>query len=93
MKKLTSAFLLGFMCITTSHAFEECDVKAVLGTNTQMGKYQVTVSRKDQDLYKVEGTNIYIQTQFCYEYAIHDEAILDIDSTIGITIGTLYFID
>ena len=93
MKKIMFALTLSLICIKNSFAFEECDIKNILGTMPLIGEYQVTVSRKDKDLYKIEGTNIYIQTQFCFEYAIHENAILDIDSTIGITIGTIYFID
>lgn len=93
MKKVISAIMLSLLCIKNSFAFEECDIKNVVGAMPSIGEYQVTVSRKDKDLYKIEGTNIYIQTQFCFEYAIFENAILDIDSTIGITIGTIYFLD
>lgn len=38
--------------------------------------YEVTVSRKDSNLYKVEFTKLYVRTRYCYEYAFNEEAIL-----------------
>ena len=53
--------------------------------------YKVTVTRKDQDLYEVQGGNVYIKTRFCYEYVFSDEAILRIDSTAGYSIGKIFY--
>lgn len=38
--------------------------------------YKVTVTRKGQDLYRVDGTSVYIVTRYCYEYAYSEEAVL-----------------
>ena len=40
--------------------------------------YTVTVTRIEQDLYKVEyqSPSIYIVTRYCYEYVYHEEAVL-----------------
>ena len=40
--------------------------------------YTVTVTRIEQDLYKVEyqSPSIYVVTRYCYEYAYHEEAVL-----------------
>ena len=40
--------------------------------------YTVTVTRIEQDLYKVEyrSPTVYIVTRYCYEYAYHEEAVL-----------------
>lgn len=32
------------------------------------GKYSVNITRKDADLYKIDGTDLYIKTKYCYEY-------------------------
>lgn len=40
--------------------------------------YKIYVTRIDQDLYKTSD-GIYIQTKYCYEYAINQEAILKYD--------------
>jgi hypothetical protein len=53
--------------------------------------YEVTVTRKDQDLYEVQGVDVYIKTRYCYEYVYYDDAILKIDSNSGFTIGKLIF--
>jgi hypothetical protein len=37
--------------------------------------YKVNVKRIEQDLYKT-SSNLYIQTQYCYEYALGEDAIL-----------------
>jgi hypothetical protein len=58
---------------------------------TAQDYYQVSVTRKDNNLYKVENTKFYVQTQYCYEYAYSAKAILRIDSTYGYTIGKLIF--
>lgn len=39
--------------------------------------YRISVTRKAQDLYKVDGTSVLIKTRYCYEYAYGEEAILD----------------
>ncbi len=38
--------------------------------------YRVTVSRIDKDLYKDHDSGLIIETKYCYEYAIRDEAVL-----------------
>ncbi|WP_448171396.1 hypothetical protein [Rhizobacter fulvus] len=61
------------------------------GTAFAADVYKVTVTRKDQDLYKVDGGKNYVVTRYCYEYAYGDEAILRIDSTGGFSIGKIIF--
>ena len=41
--------------------------------------YRVTVTRKSQDLYKVEYQDLYIVTRYCYEYAYSEDAVLKYD--------------
>lgn len=55
------------------------------------GKYEVSVTRKGQDLYKIDGQNIFIATRYCYEYAYSEDVILIIESNIGYTIGKIIF--
>jgi hypothetical protein len=38
--------------------------------------YKVSVTRKDSNLYKIDGTDLYIRTKYCYEYATGQKAIL-----------------
>lgn len=39
--------------------------------------YQVTVTRKDTNLYKIEFSSYWIITRYCFELAYYDDAILD----------------
>jgi hypothetical protein len=39
-------------------------------------RYKVNLTRKDQDLYQVDGTAIWVQTQYCYVYGYGEEAAL-----------------
>lgn len=63
----------------------------LIGLVTAQDYYRVTVTRKDRNLYKIENTRLYVQTQYCYEYAYYDKAILRIDNKYGFTIGKLIF--
>ncbi|MEE0974985.1 MAG: hypothetical protein UH853_04645 [Muribaculaceae bacterium] len=48
-------------------------------TSLKSGKYQIELTRKDSNLYHVCGTDYYIKTRYCYEYATYDDAILVVD--------------
>jgi len=58
-----------------------------------LGRYSVTVTRKDQDFYKIDGTNIFIKTRYCYEYSYSQDAILIIDSQSGFNKGKIIFLE
>lgn len=45
--------------------------------------YQVSVTRKGANLYKVDGQQIFIRTNYCYEYAYGEEAILKAAGSTG----------
>jgi len=53
----------------------------ILPTASLAEYYKVSVSKKGDNLYKVEGQNIYIITKFCIELALGEDVILDIDAT------------
>jgi hypothetical protein len=53
-----------------------CAVTGLVST-AYAQNYQVSVTRKDANLYKVDGQQIYIRTNYCYEYAYGDAAILE----------------
>jgi hypothetical protein len=54
--------------------------------------YKVQVTRKAQDLYEVVGQNIYVKTRYCYEYAMYEDAIIEIDSPYGFSVGKIIFV-
>ena len=68
------------------------DVEVILSPiKMDAGDYKVNVTRKANNLYKVEGTDYYIVTNFCYEYSYSDEAILSVESQYGYSKGKLFF--
>lgn len=68
------------------------DVELILvPSKLDVDTYKVKVTRKGSNLYKVEQTDIYIETKYCYEYATYEEAILKVTSSYGYTKGTLIF--
>jgi len=50
---------------------------AVLGTPLlARDTYRVTVTRKEANLYKIDGTKTFIKTKYCYEYVYAEDALL-----------------
>ena len=41
--------------------------------------YKVTVTRKGKDVYRIDGTAVFIITKYCYEYAYSEGAVLKYD--------------
>lgn len=69
------------------------DAKAVyVPTKIDTGKYEVELTRIDSNFYQICGTNLYIETKYCYEYATRDDAILNITSNYGYTRGEVVFL-
>lgn len=70
------------------------EAKAVfVPTKIDTGKYQVELTKIDTDFYQICGTDLYIETKYCHEYAIREEAILNITSNYGYTRGEVIFIE
>lgn len=68
-----------------------CDVEVVVGKVTlDQGNYSITVSQEDDEWYRVDGTEAYIQTSLCLNLALGQEALLKI--SIGGQ-GRLHFLD
>ena len=69
------------------------DAKYVLiPTKIDTGKYSVELTRIDSNFYQVYGTSIVIETEYCYEYATRDDAVLNITSSYGYTRGEIIFL-
>ena len=45
--------------------------------------YEVSVSRKGSNLYKIDSENIYIHTRYCYEYVYSESAFLKMSGYSG----------
>lgn len=68
------------------------DVKVILAPVTPgEGTYEVELRKVNDDLYHVIGTGLYVETQFCHEYAIRQKARLEITSRYGLYKGKLTF--
>ncbi|MEO5776673.1 MAG: hypothetical protein ABIQ27_07190 [Flavobacterium sp.] len=76
--------------LTSSGDIEDIDV-ILVPTKLNIDTYKVNLTRKASNLYKVEGTDLYIETKYCYEYATYQEVILKFTSSYGYAKGTLYF--
>lgn len=53
------------------------------------GVYEVTVTRKATNIYMIDGTEIYIQTKFCYVSGIRQKAILKINGKYSYNKGEI----
>ena len=70
------------------------DAKIVLApTKLDEGKYSVELTKVDSNFYKIYGTDLYVETRYCHEYATRDDAVLIIKSNYGYTKGEVIFID
>ena len=50
--------------------------------------YEINVTRKGSNLYKVTGENIFIHTRYCYEYVYYEESFLRMNGYSGEIIFT-----
>lgn len=76
--------------VTAYGEYEEA-TEVIVPTSLEKGTYSETVTRKGDDLYKIDGYNIFIKTSLCYEYAYSQEAIIEIQSSGGYTFGEITF--
>lgn len=65
--------------------------QVLIPTKLDKGKYVVRLTRLDMNFYKIESTDYYIETKYCYEYANYEEVVLIIDNNYSFTIGKVIF--
>ena len=63
------------VCEYTSNSPKEVKY-LLLPTKIDEGKYKVKISRVEQNLYLIEGTDLYIKTNYCYELCYYEEVLL-----------------
>ena len=56
-------------------------------TKLNAGNYNITVTRKAANLYRVDGSNIYLVTRSCFEFSFSQKAVL----RYQFASGTLHF--
>ena len=70
------------------------DAKIVLvPTKLDEGKYSVELTKVDSNFYKIYGTDLYIETKYCYEYCYSEEVILVVYTGSRYSYGKVIFID
>lgn len=57
-----------------------------------VGKYDVSLRKESSNLYHIQGTSIYVETNWCSEYAMFDKAILNVTLSYGYTLGEIIFL-
>jgi hypothetical protein len=76
--------------LTSGGDLEEVEY-ILVPTKLEEGKYKLSVSRKASNLYKFDRKDIFIETNYCYEYATYDDVILIVESNYGYTKGKIIF--
>jgi hypothetical protein len=70
--------------------YEEAS-EIIVPVKLENGTYSESLTRKESNLYKVDGVNLFIKTSMCYEYAYSQEAIIEIDNYGGYSFGEVTF--
>ena len=80
----------GVKVLTSLGEFVEPEL-ILVPTNIDIGDYQVDITRKASNIYKIEGTKFYMETSLCYEFVYFENVFLKIENYNGYTFGTIYF--
>lgn len=57
----------------------------------EKGKHIVKITRQGENIYRIEDSDIYIETKYCTRYPNKEEAILNIESNYSYNIGKIKF--
>lgn len=60
-------------------------------TRVDEGKYTVNITRIESNVYRIDGTDLYIVTKYCYEYCYSEEVLLIIENFGGRSRGEVVF--
>lgn len=63
----------------------------MLIAGAQAEEYIVTVTRKAENLYKIDSQNVYVKTRGCLEYAYGTRAVLRLDTRRADIRGEIVF--
>lgn len=66
--------------------------KILMPVSLEKGRYEVSVSKESDNLYLIEGKNLYLRTSMCMEMAMMADAVLEVSSS-DYGFGTLYFLE
>ena len=76
--------------ITTNKYIESLE-NILLPAIMDSGKFVVNVTRKEINYYKIETTDLWIESTLCLELAIWQEVVLIVDSPYGYIKGRIIF--
>jgi hypothetical protein len=76
--------------LTKKKELEDVEV-LLIPTTLQEGMYHVKLTKMATNLYKVEEKKLYIETRNCFENAIYNQAVIQMDKNFGYTKGFLNF--
>lgn len=57
------------------------------------GTYEVSVSSLEDGIFHIDGTDLYLELNLCYQVCYGDDAILKVESNYGYFKGSITFID
>lgn len=80
----------GTLAITSLGEVQEISA-VIVPTTLDAGTYEISVTRKGQDLYVVEGAGIYLRTFACFEYAYSQKAVFRYQGGNYVGAGKLIF--
>jgi len=76
------------LCVSYKSVTEP-DYLLIETNDLKEGMYEVTVTRIDSHIYKIDGTDIFIKMPYCYEYCYSEDAYLKIKKYGSKLTGTL----
>ena len=80
----------GAVVLTTSGVLAEAD-QLLVPARMKEGTYQVTVTRKGRNIYRLDNMDYVIETKYCNEYAHRDKALLKVTGSYHGEKGVLVF--
>ena len=78
--------------LTPLSGAEEVNEILVQTDEIKDGTYRVEVTRVENHIYKIDGTNFYLKMPYCYEYSYSEDAILKVTTYAGYKMGTLIWV-
>lgn len=90
---LKEKLIQGSKVLLSMDRLEENAEAILIPTEPVVGEYSVEVRKIDFNFYWIVGSDIYVETKFCYELTYpQTKAVLVVDSHYGIVKGKLIFL-
>jgi hypothetical protein len=82
----------GSIALTSTGEIEKIQ-KILIPKDAEVGTYDVNVTRCAEDLYEIDGRDLFVRTRFCRKHGTSMSAVLRITASSGQTLGELVFLD